>query len=406
MRREEVQGVEREIKIPEFKNKANCIVGPRKSGKTWLFLMHSRNDLYVDFSDIAFSKLRPEEFFRIIEIFVKIKGRKINRIFLDEIQELNGWETLVLSLLHRGYRVYATGSSSKILRKEFSSALRGKAVVKLLLPFSFREFLKARKHKIETRTFEGRGEILKHLEDFITLGGYPEVVLNAEKKEELWRSYFDEIFYKDFVERHRVRNTALGKFLMEFIFQNFSKEMSINKIKTFMKGKVQLSDKTLYQYAEKLEDTLNIFFVERFSKSVYKRKSWPVKAYICDVGISNILAYSHDKGKRIENLVFLELLRKTNENPLMEIFYWKDYQGREVDFVLKEGLKVKQLIQVTYASARDEIERREIKALLKASSLLKCRNLLCITWDYEDEEKIKRRRIKFLPLWKWLLKIR
>ncbi len=106
----------------------------------------------------------------------------------------------------------------------------------------------------------------------------------------------------------------------------------------------------------------------------------------------------------MENAVFLELLRKTNEKPLWKIYYFINYQGREVDFVIKEGLRVKQLIQVTYASARDEIEKREIKSLLKASELLKCKNLLCITWDYEGEEKFKGKKIKFLPLWKWLLK--
>jgi len=85
------------------------------------------------------------------------------------------------------------------------------------------------------------------------------------------------------------------------------------------------------------------------------------------------------------------------------VFYWKDETGKEVDFVIKEGLDVKQLIQVSYASARDEIDKRELKALLKASELLKCKNLLVLTWDYEAEEKIKNRKIKFIPLWRWLL---
>ena len=125
--------------------------------------------------------------------------------------------------------------------------------------------------------------------------------------------------------------------------------------------------------------------------------------YIADTGTSIPLGFSGDIGKRMENVVFLELLRRSNKKPLMEIFYWKDYQQREVDFVIKEGLKVKQLIQVSYASDRNEINEREIKSLLKASELLNCKNLLCITWDYEDVEKIKGKKIKFVPLWKWLL---
>jgi predicted AAA+ superfamily ATPase len=103
-------------------------------------------------------------------------------------------------------------------------------------------------------------------------------------------------------------------------------------------------------------------------------------------------------------LVGIELLRRFGIIGKTKVFYWKDYQQHEVDFVIKEGLKVKQLIQVTYASSKREIEKREIRSLLKASELLKCKNLLCITWDYEDELKINSKKIVFEPLWKWLLK--
>jgi len=104
----------------------------------------------------------------------------------------------------------------------------------------------------------------------------------------------------------------------------------------------------------------------------------------------------------MENTVFLDLVRRTNINPLLEIFYLK-FRNGEVDFVIKEGLRIKQLIQVTYASGRDEIEKREIKALIKASDLLKCRDLVVITWDYDDKARIENCEIIFKPLWKWLI---
>ena len=127
------------------------------------------------------------------------------------------------------------------------------------------------------------------------------------------------------------------------------------------------------------------------------------KIYINDTGLaSNLISFSSDTGKFMENLVFLELKKKELNN-IFEIFYWKDYQGREVDFVVKEGLKVKQLIQVTYASGRDEIEKREIRSILKASKELGCKNLLIITWDFEGEETLERQKVRFVPLWKWLL---
>jgi len=118
--------------------------------------------------------------------------------------------------------------------------------------------------------------------------------------------------------------------------------------------------------------------------------------------ISFLLRFSEDFGKLMENAVFLELLRKTNLYPLLEIYYLK-INDFEVDFVLKEGLGIKQLIQVTYASSKEEIEKREVKSLIKVSYQLKCKNLLVITWDYEDEMKIENKRIVFKPLWKWLL---
>jgi predicted AAA+ superfamily ATPase len=396
-----IEGVERELMLEKIKNKVSCIVGPRKSGKTWFMRMQAANELYVDLQDTAFRGISSKDFFKVIEIYTSVFGKNPHKIFIDEVQEMDDWEFLLLSLMNRGYEVFATGSSSKILKKEFSSLLRGKNITYLLLPFSFREFLKAEGYQEDSRTFEGRGKIQKMLKDFLLTGGYPEVVLNEDKKDFLWKSYFDEIFYRDFVERQKIKNIQFGRLLLEFIFQNFSKEMSMNRIKNFLKGKAPFTDRTIYEYAEKLEDTLNIFFVERFSKKVHERLSWPKKIYVADVGITNILAVSEDIGKRMENAVFLEELRKTNYNPLRQIYYFKSKEN-EVDFVIKEGLKVKQLIQVTYASSKDEIEKREIKSLIKASELLKCKDLLIITWDYEDEVKLGNRKIKFIPLWKWL----
>ncbi|MEM5821369.1 MAG: ATP-binding protein, partial [Candidatus Aenigmatarchaeota archaeon] len=368
----EFKGIERELKIDIFPNKAITIVGPRRSGKTYylLYLYNKfENSMYVNFEDIVFRNVEAIEFFDIIKIFTKVKYAPKN-LFLDEIQIVNNWESLVRSLIDRGYNVFITGSSSKLLPKEIATQLRGRTLSYLLLPFSFREFLISKNFKKEKYyTFEERGTILKYLEEYLTFGGFPEVVL-SENKEKLIREYFDAIFWKDFVERHKIKNIDFGRFLFEFVFQNFSKELSINKIrKHFTKQKISFH--TLYDYVNKLTDTLNVFFLNKFSTSVYLRSSWPKKVYVCDIGIPSILLYSKDIGKKMENVVFLDLLRKTNENPLTEIYYFKDYQQNEVDFVIKEGTKVKQLIQVTYASSKDEIEKREIKALLKASNLLK-----------------------------------
>jgi len=394
------KGVERELEISKI-NKIISIVGPRRAGKTWYYYSlfeKLKNPMYVNFEDIAFRSLEIEEFFDVVKIFTELKYRP-KTLLLDEVQVIKNWQTLLRSLYDRNYRVFITGSSSKLLPKEISTELRGRTTNYILLPFSFKEFIQARKEKVDIHTFEGKGDILKLLKEFLTYGSYPEVAL-SEDKERILREYFNEIFYKDFVERHKIKSMEFGRFLFEFAFQNFSKEMSLRKIKEFF-GR-SISDTTLYEYVEKLQDTLVVFFVEKYSRSIYERKSWPRKIYICDTGISKILRSSQDIGRLMENAVFLELLRKMNKNPLLEIYCLK-HLNEEVDFVVKDGLKIKQLIQVSYASNKDEIEKRELKSLIRASELLKCKNLSCITWDYEKEEETKGKKINFVPLWKWLL---
>ncbi|MEM7823697.1 MAG: ATP-binding protein, partial [Candidatus Aenigmatarchaeota archaeon] len=351
LRERKFRGIKRELEVKDVKDRAISILGPRRAGKTWymLYLLNNfyQDSLYINFEDLAFRNVKAEDFFEVLKIFVEVRGFSPKTLLLDEIQLVKDWESLVRTLIDRDYRIFITGSSSKLLPKEIATQLRGRTVVYLLLPFSFREFLIANKFEIkEYYTFEERGKLLGFLDRYLKEGGYPEVVFSDEK-EKLLKRYFDEIFLSDFVERHKIKSFELGRFLFEFVFQNFGKEISINKIGRIIKERVSFTNRTLYDYIDKLQDTLNVFFIDKFSKSVYIRRSWPKKVYIVDTGISVLVRFSQDIGKLMENCVFLELLRKTNIYPLIEIFYFKDYQQNEVDFVIKEGLEIKQLIQVT-----------------------------------------------------------
>ncbi|MEM5800837.1 MAG: ATP-binding protein [Candidatus Aenigmatarchaeota archaeon] len=402
--------LDRELKFDFLKNKVISIIGPRRSGKTYFLLnvlRKNKNIIYIDLEHSAFREITHKDFFEIISVFEEYFNTKVEKVLIDEIQRLNNWESLVRSLLDSGYYLMISGSSSKLLSKEIATQLRGRSITYLFLPLSFREYLDFK--NVERKKFLSISEkvkTIKLLEEFLEWGSYPEILIYPEKREKILREYFDTIFQKDFVERFEIVNTYVAKLIFEFILQNFSKEISLNKISNFVSSRIGKNLKNVvYDYAKKLPESLSVFFVEKFSKSVYERKSLGRKVYICDLGLASALSIERDMGKRMENVVFLELLRKTNDIPLLEIFYFKDYQQNEVDFVLKEGLKIKQLIQVTYSSSKDEIEKREIKSLLKASSLLKCKNLLIITWDYEDEIKINNKKIVFKPLWKWLLQI-
>ena len=392
----EFKGIGRELEVAKM-DKIISIVGPRRAGKTWYFyslLPHFEAPMYVNFEDIAFRDMKVEEFFEVVKIFTELKYAP-KTLFLDEVQVLDGWPTLVRSLYDRGYRVFVTGSSSKLLSREIATQLRGRTLTYILLPFSFREFLKAKKLQVGVHTYEQRGQMLKALREYMNYGGYPEVVLSSEK-DRILREYFTEIFYKDFVERHKLKSIEFGRFLFEFAYQNFSKEISMRKIKNFF-GK-NISYTTLYSYVDKLQDTLTVFFLGKYSTSVYERSSWPRKLYVCDTGLARILGHSEAWGRKMENIVFLELMREVNKEPLRSVYFYKSSRGEEVDFVVKEGARVRELIQVTYASGKDEVERRELRALERAAEELRCKNKIVITWDYEEEGEIN-----YIPLWRWLL---
>ena len=183
-----------------------------------------------------------------------------------------------------------------------------------------------------------------------------------------------------------------------------SKEFSVNALYNNFKSQgVKVSKDTLYKYLNFFEDSVSVFFLKRYSEKMKIKESWPRKVYLSDTGLSKVLKSSEDLGKLMENCVFLQLLRLKNDKPLMEISYFKDNTGKEVDFIVKGSSKIEQLIQVTYASSSEEIKEEEIKNLIQASKILKCKELKIVSWDYEAKKKFHGNSIEFVPLWKWLL---
>ena len=401
--------VERELSVKPVKDKVISIVGPRRAGKTFYFYQLMRRNkescLYLDFEDSALVDVKFDEVLDVINLFTEITGKVPTDIFLDEVQRVEKWETMVRTLLNRGsYRIFVTGSSSKLLSREVATQLRGRSLTYFLFGFSFREFLKAKGINLgEVLSGVEKAKIKNLLREYLEFGSFPEIVLK-EDKEKILKEYHDTIFFKDFVERHELKSFDVAKFVFSQVLQSFSHEFSVNRLVNLLKSSgIRMGKNTVYDYVEKLQDTLAVFFVKKYSEKISLRESWPRKVYVCDTGLSKVIRFSADFGRLMENVVFIEELRRINDNPLLEIFYWKDRQQNEVDFVLKEGLKIKQLIQVTYANGKDEIGRREIRALLKASEELRCKDLLIITWDYDDELEIGNEKIKFIPLWKWLI---
>jgi len=410
----EMKVKKRKIEFPETKNFIISVIGPRRAGKTYSIFnlikkkkLKDEDYLFINFEDDEICEMKRKEIRKAIFYHQEIYGREPKYLFFDEIQNLERWESFVYSLFEKKrYFIFITGSSSKLLSEEIATQLRGRSLTILVLPFSFKEFLQVKGLHVKTKILLSYEEsrIKNLLRLYLKEGGFPDIVLTSINREEYFRDYINLVVFRDIVERYKIRDIGLIKMFVRFAISSFSKEFSIHKIyRTFKSMNVKVSKKTLYRYADMLEDAQFCFFLRKFSFSERESLLSIPKVFLNDPGIANYgrtTKFDEEIGKLMENAVFLELKRKK-----LETFYWRDYQGNEVDFVVKEGLKVKQLIQVTYANDRDEIREREIKDLMKASELLKCKDLLCITWDYEGEEKIKGKKIKFVPLWKWLLNI-
>ncbi|MCS7104262.1 MAG: ATP-binding protein [Thermofilaceae archaeon] len=403
------RGVERELKVPWRRDRIISIIGPRRAGKTYYFYqLISRNregSLYLNFEDTRLYGIEFTDIRDLVRIYVEVSGREPENIFFDEVQNVPGWERALRELLDlQNYSIFVTGSSSKLLSREIATQLRGRTFSYILLPFSFREFLKAKNVTLlKPSTMDAEAKLKAHLREYLDYGGFPEVVFEETEKTRILKEYSDMILFRDIIERHNLKNLSLARFLLAFFLQNFSQEFSVNRIlKTVnLKG---FSKNTLYSYVDRVRDSVAVFFLNRYSLKVYQRESWPKKVYLCDTGLSKVARFSEDIGKLMENAVFLELVRASNERPMLEIYYWRNRQGGEVDFVLKEGASVQELIQVTYARGRDEVNRREIKSLLEASENTGCKNLQVITWDYEDKVEVGGRVVNFTPLWKWLVR--
>jgi len=399
--------IQRDLKVEKTRRRIISIIGPRRAGKTYYFyqLIGKNKDrsLYLNFEDTRLINVSFMEIRELIRIYTEITGKEPKFLFFDEIQNIDRWEIAVREILDTNkYSIFITGSSSKLLSREIATSLRGRTLSYNLFPFSFSEYLRAKDISPDLLSRDEEVKIRRALKEYLEFGGFPEVVLEREK-DRILKEFYDLILFRDIIERHNLRNISLAKFLLSYFAQNFSKEISINKILNFFKSQGRRFGKnTLYDYIDKIQDSVSIFFLNRYSEKIYTRESWPKKVYLCDSGISRVIRFLPDLGKLMENAVFIELLRKKNRHPLMEIYYFRS-NGGEVDFLVKEGVDIKRLIQVCYDIEDPTTRERELKGLLKASKELNCNSLEIITWNYEAVEKIRDRKIKFIPLWKWLV---
>jgi hypothetical protein len=323
-------------------------------------------------------------------------------LLLDEITNVNDWAGW-LSRSHemlKGKLKIIVSSSRKGLTIP-SKPLRGRILTQELYPLSFNEFLQFNKIKLE-KTIIGIGKVKRALDEHIILGGFPEIVLinNKTDKISISNSYFRDIIGLDVAEISRENISVVelfGKYVIDTSYFSASKCLNFFKTLGYKIGK-----QTILNLEKNSQESYLFFFVPIFSHNIKDRSQYPRKSYLGDTGFMHTISGKMDMGRLFENSVFLELKRRLSQNH--EINYWKNREGIEVDFIIREGLKIKEIIQVVYELNNEKTKDREIKGLISCAKESKIKKGTIITKDYEAAETIDEIKIEFIPLWKWLLK--
>ena len=302
-------------------------------------------------------------------------------------------------------RIFITGSSSKLLGRELATSLRGRTLNYQIFPLSFKEFLRFKNVKI-SKDFEyskARFNIKKLFQEYVIFGGFPEVVL--EKKElklQILKNYYDLTIYRDLVERFSIRNSEFLKILTKYLLTNFSAQFSINSYYKSLEKPLKISKETVLEYLSCLQEIELVYLIPIFSYSLKIQQVNPKKNYVIDNGLRNAVSFrfSEDFGRLLENLIFIELKRQEKE-----VYYYKG--KNECDFVVKDDLKISDIIQVT-KDLNKKNQVRELGGLIEVAQKYDLKQGLILTEDQEDEfvEKIDKQKIKIKvkPIWKWLLK--
>lgn len=369
------------------------ITGPRRVGKSVfsLLMLRGRNFAYLNFDDSQLLDSWDEDM--VMETLEAVyPGYEF--LLLDEVQNLPEWDLFVGKLYRRGRNLVITGSNAKMLSSEMATVLTGRYLMIEMLPFSLRETV--------LWTNAGRQEsgdgpkITMLTDDYMRNGGYPETILSRSITRNYLSTLFDSILLKDVARRHKVRNTSDLYGIATYLLSNFCNPFSYNSIAEDL-GLSSVA--TTKKYCGYLRETYLFFYLPRFNYKLKLMEKAPMKVYVVDNGFVQSSAFnlSENLGRLLENQIFVELLRRGYE-PGKTLFYYRSRNDREIDFVVRAGTKVEQLIQVCYDLSSAKTRARELDALVECGDELRCDNLLVVTWSENEELDWKGHHIKIVKV--------
>ncbi len=372
---------EKEIAIED--SFALLITGIRRCGKSTFLhqiLKKQKKGYYLNLEDPRLDGFELADFNKIEAIMNELYGEG-GVYFFDEIQSIEKWEKFIRYLADKKEKIIITGSNASLLSRELGTKLTGRHLQIELFPFSFKEFLHIKKGNPSVKSFE----------EYLNKGGFPEYL--KKENQTILHELFSDVVMKDIAVRFGIKNINILNKIAVYLISNVGKEFSYNSIKKMFDIK---SVQSVIDYIFYFENAYLIFTVPRFSYSYKQQQVNPKKVYSIDNGFSyvNSASFSKDKGKMLENSVFLALRRKFND-----IFYFQE--NGECDFIIKQKEKIIKAIQVCF-DFNDENKDREINGLANAMERFNLNEGLILTYNQDDEFSIKDRKILVKPIWRWL----
>ncbi len=403
--------IPRDYNIPVNSSKIISLIGIRRCGKTYLLYhliqqlrvqVDPRNIVYINFEDDRLFPINIGDMDALTEAYYELYPDKRSEkvyFFFDEIQNIENWEKYVRRIYDTlTIQIFITGSSSKLLSKEIATSLRGRTIVYEIFPFSFKEYLNVRQIDPELYSTSNISHIKNALGTYLMDGGFPEIFgIDQDIQRRILKDYLDLIIYKDLVERYSIKNQALLKHLLKYLFTNIGSLISFNKLYNNYKSLgYKASKDTLYDYISYLQDAYAVFTPSIFRNSVREKQRNPRKIYSIDNGFRKLftVSLSGDYSKLYENVAFLHLRRYTDQ-----IYYFK--QTFEVDLYCR--LERELLINVSYQIDNPATLQRELRGLVQGLQYFKLKEAYLITADKDEIIKTSNGFVHVLPMWKWLL---
>lgn len=397
----------RELIIDDFP--CCVLVGVRRSGKSYMLYQQIQQllingkqwdeILYLNFEDERLENFTAEDFNRLLECHQEMYGKR-PMLFLDEIQNIDGWERFARRMADAKYTIYITGSNAKMLSGEINSALGGRFLTYEVYPYSFREYVNVHRVSVlpnDIISTEGRSDVVRHFDEYLHNGGLPASALLPAKRNYL-SSVFQKIYLGDIIARNSITNIAGIRLMIRKIAESVCRPISFNRINNLLSsvgGKLSLA--TTIKYVEYCEDAWLLMKLKNYTACLAEKES-NCKYYFIDNGILNLFLIDKDS-MLLENLVAMQLFRKYGHDMSNErVFFYND--NFEVDFYIPEDALA---IQVCYSLSDEETLQREVNALKKLPKRLDCNRRLIITFDEETSFSDEYGTIEVVPAWKWLL---